>query len=710
MNRNVHRGATLAAVTLVLLMFAAVFAAGCGGGNSVGVETGDGGDDGSGDATADGTQGDDGPAEAAADTGSDRSMPSDGGRDAKDAAEDQSAVDAPSDRTASDAPADQSSTDAPPDTSTMDVVTGCNALTCPMGCCEGNTCQPGTSSSACGAAGAACSTCPNGETCSNGACSGCNASTCPTGCCSGSTCTTPTSAMACGTAGAACTNCGSKADGCSASGTCSCGGGAACGTGQECSGGQCVCNAASCPTGCCSGTTCTTPSAMACGTGGAACTSCGTSGDGCSANGSCTCGNGAGCGSGQVCSGGKCICDAASCPTGCCQGGTTCQPGNTTAACGANGGTCQACATGDTCTGGSCVVPTPVCGDGIREAGEQCDDHNLVNLDGCDSNCQFEQVTRATQIVLQWAHDTSCTADVLLEAIKDGGFFCGVHSSFQTSLDTDVTSGVDNVVFKYFGITDLSGKTGTTSVGSYNATLTNAYTTGITGNADLDWWYTLDTTTAGASPLFTPTAKELTGTFGAGGLTASGGHVLVSAFGTSLLDLANVTLTLPSPATATKPTASTGAPPGHLASENLDGTLVSFPTAAGTNAAPSGIICGDTTALSLAQTAVPPQLQMNCKEGYTATSTMLDVFIGGCTNAFCTGGTIITKTQPDQVNPDAPAVGAGPPYTFQENTSHQVVSCQDKSGTTVSLPACEAAAAYSTYMKIAVDRVILKHP
>jgi cysteine-rich repeat protein len=351
------------------------------------------------------------------------------------------------------------------------------------------------------------------------------------------------------------------------------------------------------------------------------------------------------------------------------------------------------------------VPPPPVCGDGIREAGEQCDDGNLVDLDGCDSTCKFEQVTRATQLAIQWAHDTFCTADVLFEAVKDPPF-ANVHSTLQGNLNTAVTNGSDNVVLKYFSITDLTGQSGTASVGSYNA-LATTYTGAFTGNADLDWWYSLDTKTAGGSPLFTPTVKQSTGTFTAGVLTATGGHVLVSAFGVSLWDLANVKLQLPIAKPATKPTASTGASPGHLASENLDPALTSFATAGGTNAAPTGMLCGNTTAASLAGTVVPAQLQTNCNEGFNGMNNMLDVFVRGCTSIV---GPIIAVTQPDQINPDAPAAGAGGPYTFQL-TGNQVTACKDKSGVTqTTLGPCEAAAAYSSYLKMAMDRVILKHP
>jgi hypothetical protein len=192
-------------------------------------------------------------------------------------------------------------------------------------------------------------------------------------------------------------------------------------------------------------------------------------------------------------------------------------------------------------------------------------------------------------------------------------------------------------------------------------------------------------------------------------LSASGGHVLLSAFGASLLDLASIKLQLPIVSPATAPTASAGSPPGHIGGEHLDPALTSFPRGGGTNAAPTGLLCGNVTAASLAATPVPAQLQSNCSEGYGAANNMLDVFVGGCTAGIV--GSIINKLQPDQINPDAPAAGGGGLYKFQENGGNSVNGCTDKNGAVVSpYTACLAPAAYSMYVKIAVDRVILKHP
>src|SRR5260221_623272 len=49
-----------------------------------------------------------------------------------------------------------------------------------------------------------------------------------------------------------------------------------------------------------------------------------------------------------------------------------------------------------------------VCGDGARTGAEQCDDGNVVNLDGCDSACRFEQSHRANALTMQFATDTNC--------------------------------------------------------------------------------------------------------------------------------------------------------------------------------------------------------------------------------------------------------------------------------------------------------------
>ena len=158
------------------------------------------------------------------------------------------------------------------------------------------------------------------------------------------------------------------------------GGCGSCISGQRCSGSVCVCDGTSCPSGCCNGAACeayANQTALMCGTAGVTCGICTGSGATCQ-NGQCCaaglflCGgtcinqqtdssNCGGCGHacvlGQHCSGGTCVCDGTSCPSGCCNGGTTCES-QSVSYCGTAGGTCATCTGGQTCQSGTCACPT----------------------------------------------------------------------------------------------------------------------------------------------------------------------------------------------------------------------------------------------------------------------------------------------------------------------------------------------------------------
>jgi hypothetical protein len=108
--------------------------------------------------------------------------------------------------------------------------------------------------------------------------------------------------------------------------------------------------------GCCTGDVCHIGTDLsACGAGGVACVACNpTLADGCTA-GSCTCGGGFACNTGQRCSAGACACDPNACQ-GCCNLFTNqCDPGNTQASCGTGGASCRACSAGQVCDAGSCL-------------------------------------------------------------------------------------------------------------------------------------------------------------------------------------------------------------------------------------------------------------------------------------------------------------------------------------------------------------------
>ena len=88
------------------------------------------------------------------------------------------------------------------------------------------------------------------------------------------------------------------------------------------------CDGANC-SGCCDGSnSCQVPSVQSCGADGNTCLACGSTADSCVA-GQCRCGSGPACAIGQRCDSAThtCVCDATSCPNGCCNGGSsgTCQ-------------------------------------------------------------------------------------------------------------------------------------------------------------------------------------------------------------------------------------------------------------------------------------------------------------------------------------------------------------------------------------------------
>src|SRR5206468_586196 len=110
-----------------------------------------------------------------------------------------------------------------------------------------------------------------------------------------------------------------------------------------------------------------------CGNAGSACVACSAAlADNCGASGACQCGAAAACVPGQRCLSGACVCDATSCPVGCCTNNTCAS--RTLSTCGLDGGACVACAAcdltrADNCTNGACG-----CGaGGICGASSACD-------------------------------------------------------------------------------------------------------------------------------------------------------------------------------------------------------------------------------------------------------------------------------------------------------------------------------------------------
>ena len=598
------------------------------------------------------------------------------------------------------------------------------------------------------------------EECDNGSANG-PGSGCESNC--RFTCLSTDAARNCGAADQGCTAAGSCDD---ATHTCKAGGlkpaGAGCGPGKFCRGADCV-------AGTCGDAVVTAPEACDNGSANGPGTGCETNCTfSCSNPASCPavpcekaactadhrCGsapdssvNGTSCGSNLFCHDGACLAPGAVCGNGVLEGGEQCDfgagngPGtgcettcrfSCTATAGScvdpnpcdgaptcspvtvNGSTGQKCVTGATkpdgtvcgtgsiCLGGSCKPS--FCGDGYRDGArsEQCDDGNLTNLDACSSQCLFEQDHRVISMKMQFGTDAFCTVNQIGSAIS-----AVARGTFQDNIDSSIADGSVSPLFTFSG--DLAGASGPVTVGNLSGTPTSNAPP-YDGTNDLDWWYAATASSIDANRAARAT---LTGAWAAGTLSATGRLNLIASVGGAITSLAVAGAKIQMPAAAVNtPLVSSGAPPGHLPAEHLLPTLQSFSTGGGVVKTPTAQMCGNILASSLDGTAPPASLLPGgsdaCNEKYSASNRMLDIIVHGC-HVSVLNVVAIKPTQPDQIDPSAPAAGAGPPYTFvTDTTTKRVTSCKDKNSQTAPLAACLAAAAYSMSFKYATDRVIIK--
>jgi cysteine-rich repeat protein len=379
---------------------------------------------------------------------------------------------------------------------------------------------------------------------------------------------------------------------------------------------------------------------------------------------------GTACGTNQICLNQLCV--ASTCGDGYVDAdrGETCEPPNTP--------TCDA------------LCHTIACGDGIRAGTEQCDDGNLVNLDGCSATCTFEQDHRANSLSMPFTTTSYCTSNAL------GGAIVGslARNEITGALASGVKDGSITIMFAALGLDDL---TGTNDPALALGVLTGTPVTGATtydGNNDLDWWYTtaastIDTTRVPISQVAASITAKV--------LDAGPEDILVTislAGVPATLEMLSAKLRANIGGTST-PLASTGGTPGHLASENLDPTLVSFATMTG------GQLCGNVTAQSLANVPAPDALVgctfLTCSQCYTANHTLLDILVGGCNTLL---GQQIKATQPDK--------SRDPPAVYLLTTTNRYVTGCTKNGIPAQLSECLANAAYSSAFGFTTDRVIAK--
>lgn len=342
------------------------------------------------------------------------------------------------------------------------------------------------------------------------------------------------------------------------------------------------------------------------------------------------------------------------------------------------------------------------CGNAVREPLEQCDDGNHRNLDGCDASCRFEQVHRINSLQLQDGTASGCPANAFGAALTPQALL-----GSQIVTETSVATGATSILLHFLGLDDLTG-TDDAAVEVGIGSGAPVQPGSVPYDARPDWWYLADPALLDGQrqPL-----HRLAGSIAANRLRAGpGGAFLNLGLPNQFVSLwtSSLTIDLATGASST-PAASTGLPPGHLAVENLDPALQSFASAG----VPTGNLCGNVSAHSLAQTLAPPAVQVGqltaCIQYYTAANSLLDVLVSGCDIP----GLVLSlsaPTQPDASDPNAPPAGAGPPYTLLVNEATRKVSgCRDGSGALVDLSGCLQDAAYSVHFAFTSDRAIARN-
>jgi len=370
---------------------------------------------------------------------------------------------------------------------------------------------------------------------------------------------------------------------------------------------------------------------------------------------------------------------------------------------GKGGGGAGASGGGAGTSGGGSGGAAPVCGNALLEKGEQCDDGNVKSLDACSASCAFEQSQRANVIEQRFKTSTLCPRNAF------GGAFAGVaQTALQATLDQRVANGSLSLLFAFRGLADLTGmSTETITLGMAYGAPTPPVPSSYDGKSDLDWWYTPANGQVDSGVLYSNSTASLSN----GVLDASPDSLRIPLLSDLPIYVSNVKVRLTLGDSST-PLASTGAAPGHLASEHVRPGLVSFASAGPPPpvSAESAQLCGALSTASLAGIAIPARYATGgtsaCQEGYAAARTFLDLLVGGCT---VQSGELIAPVQPDLSDPGAPAAGEGAPYRLVASASnHAVTGCRDKKDSPVTLNVCLNAAAYSSAFRLKTDRVIIK--
>jgi len=378
----------------------------------------------------------------------------------------------------------------------------------------------------------------------------------------------------------------------------------------------------------------------------------------------------------------------------------------------------QSCGVGgsNVCEAGVCT--SPLCGNGKLDFGEECDDGGKLNLDGCDSACNVEQVSRITALEQQAGMDDFCTQNAIGTAITRIAL-----PLIQLTWDTPIHDGSLSIVFKFLGHIDPFGADSTFKLGFVNAAPirfnkheengTISFEDGYAGESDLDSWYARDPASVDSTETPIP-ELQLDGQISNHHLTAGPGTLtglnIQFALVPTTVTLFHTRVDAFLDAGVLPPLVSTsGSAPGHLASEHVSPSLFEFVSSG------IGSICADVSVASLAHTPIGDTLQQSCFvtppdnpdliiPEFTPDNHLLDAFVTGCHTLGVEG---IVPTQPD---------GSldGAKYVFQfDPETRKVTSCTktppgSDDPVSAELEDCFAMATYSSFFKLRADRVILR--
>jgi cysteine-rich repeat protein len=339
----------------------------------------------------------------------------------------------------------------------------------------------------------------------------------------------------------------------------------------------------------------------------------------------------------------------------------------------------------------------PNCGNGVLDPGEQCDDGNHFNLDGCDSACRFEAVTRMTSLSIEGTPAPSfCTPATNLfgsQSLTATGI-----SQLNPSLQSDVNAGATNTFLQIFGLGDLTGASDSTGLSLGLLSGATDMAKGIwPGNNPIDWWFIADHATVDGSGH--PASLLGAGTVSGGTLTAGPNDVNLPLPLGGVAALLRVRSARVSATINSTPAPNVPAPPPTT----LASGLMVFQTinADGANQG----LCGNMTVESLAQTPIPQVLttgntacSATCSNSHSYTycganspvgpgcNSWLDVLVGGCS---------VTTVCAPVVNAQQPDVAAAAAVQLLTlGTGNKVPSSQTTGN----------GDAYSAYLKFAVNR------